>query len=56
MTFRVTVTQAQLDGHVWAASSWTGSLLMASPYVSSGGYFCKAFHLTTSLSGNASGN
>jgi Fibronectin type III domain/Protein of unknown function (DUF2510) len=51
LTFRVTITSAYVQGRAWTAGSWTGTVVMASPYTSSGNYYCTAHSVTASLSG-----
>jgi hypothetical protein len=51
VTFRVKVTAAHADNQAWAASSWTGTLVAAAPYTSSGAYYCPASRMTATLSG-----
>jgi hypothetical protein len=51
VTFRVKVTAAHADNQAWAASSWTGTMVAAAPYTSTGAYYCPASRMTASLSG-----
>jgi hypothetical protein len=51
VTFRLTVKAAQVSNLVWTASSWAGTMVVSSPYTSSGAYYCNASHLTTAVSG-----
>ena len=51
LTFRITLTSAQVQGRAWMASTWTGTVVMASPYTSSGDHYCVANSVTASLSG-----
>jgi hypothetical protein len=51
LTFRITLSAAQPDGHAWVASTWRGSMVISSPYTSTRTFYCNAFTLTTSLSG-----
>jgi Fibronectin type III domain len=50
VTIRVTMRRA-LDVPAWTASSWAGSMVISSPYTSSGTFYCNAFRLTASVSG-----
>jgi uncharacterized protein DUF2510/fibronectin type III domain protein len=49
---RLTVTQSHVDALDWAASSWAGTMVVTSPYTSSGNFFCPASTLTATLAGN----
>jgi Protein of unknown function (DUF2510) len=51
LTVRVTLSKAQVASGAWTASAWSGSLVVASPYTSSGNYYCPASKQTASLSG-----
>jgi hypothetical protein len=50
MTFHLQVTGAHAVDRAWAASSWTGALVMSNPYTSSGNLFCPASNQTAALS------
>jgi hypothetical protein len=49
---RLTITKAQVDNVTWAASSWTGTMVVTSPYTTSGSFYCPAASLTATLSGS----
>jgi hypothetical protein len=51
LAVRVRLTSAQVASGAWEASAWSGSLTVASPYSSSGNYYCPAATQTASLSG-----
>jgi Protein of unknown function (DUF2510)/Fibronectin type III domain len=51
LTIRVTVTKARVESRAWTASSWAGTIVLYSPYISSGGYHCDASMQTADLSG-----
>jgi Fibronectin type III domain len=51
LTVRVSVDTAQMNGPTWAVSSWAGTMVVSSPYILAGDYYCNAFTLHTSLSG-----
>ena len=53
LKIRVTLTTAKGDSGAWAASSWAGTLGVSVPYTSSGTFYCNAFRLKASLSGNS---
>lgn len=46
---RSTVKTAGVDNRAWAATSWTGNLVLASPYTSAGLYYCPIQSVTASL-------
>jgi Protein of unknown function (DUF2510)/Fibronectin type III domain len=48
---QLAVNAAHVSNLVWTASSWAGTMVVASPYTSSGAYYCNASYLTTSVSG-----
>ena len=50
LTIRVTVITAQPVNRAWLAGSWTGQMVISSPYTSTNTFYCKAFKLTTSIS------
>ena len=50
MIFKIKVSDAGVTGSAWTASSWKGSLVVNSPYVSSGNYFCNASTLVFAMS------
>lgn len=52
LTIKITLRGGQPSGHAWIASSWDGSMVIASPYTSASTFYCNAFTLTTSLSGS----
>jgi uncharacterized protein DUF2510/fibronectin type III domain protein len=52
LTIRVTVTTAQVYNRAWMASAWAGTMVVSSPYTSSGAYYCTASRQTASLSGS----
>ncbi len=51
LTIRVTLTSAHADGRAWTATSWTGVMLVASPYTSAGSYYCTASGQNATISG-----
>jgi chitodextrinase len=51
LTMRITLRAGQPDGHAWVASTWSGSMVISSPYTSTRTFYCSAFTLTTALSG-----
>ena len=51
LTIQVTLSSAQPEGRAWVASAWNGHMAISSPYTSASTFYCKAFTLTTSLSG-----
>jgi Fibronectin type III domain len=52
LRFRITVTSGGVSGQNWIANGWSGSLVMSSPYVTSGNYFCNPTTLKLTLAGN----
>ena len=50
MSFHLKVTGAHVENRAWAASSWTGALVMSNPYTASGNFFCPASSQTADLS------
>jgi len=50
LTIRVSVITAQPVNRAWLAGSWTGQMVISSPYTSTSTFYCKAFKLTTSIS------
>jgi hypothetical protein len=50
LTFRFTLTGAQMDGQSWEAGSWNGTLLVTAGYVSSSTAYCNPFRISTSES------
>jgi chitodextrinase len=50
MSFHLKVTGAHAVHRAWAASSWTGALVMSNPYTASGNLFCPASSQTAILS------
>jgi hypothetical protein len=51
VAIRLAVNAAQVSNLVWTASSWAGTMVVSSPYTSSGAYYCTASRLTTAVSG-----
>jgi hypothetical protein len=51
VAIRLAVKTAQVSNLVWTASSWAGTMVVSSPYTSSGAYYCTASRLTTAVSG-----
>jgi hypothetical protein len=51
LTVRITLKTAHVDNGAWTASAWSGGMVVASPYTSSGNYYCPASTQTASLSG-----
>lgn len=57
LSVRLTLGRAGVTSGAWAASAWTGTLTMRSPYTSAGSsgalsYYCPSGSLTASLSGS----
>lgn len=51
LTFRIKIASAQVANGSWVASTWGGTVVMVTPYTSSGDYYCPAHSVTASLSG-----
>jgi hypothetical protein len=51
VAIRITITTGQPDNRAWVASAWTGTMVVSSPYTSSGSYYCPASRITASLWG-----
>jgi hypothetical protein len=51
LTIRVRLRTGQVNNGAWAASTWSGTMTVNSPYTSSGNYYCPASKQTASLSG-----
>jgi hypothetical protein len=54
LTIRIRVTTAVGENHVWAATSWIGTMVGTYQYVSSGAFYCPAATFTASLTGTQS--
>jgi hypothetical protein len=52
LTIRATVTSGQPVNGAWLAGAWTGQMEISSPYTSGRTFYCKAFKLTTKISGS----
>jgi hypothetical protein len=50
LTIAVKITKAHVDNRAWTAGSWAGTMVVSSPYTSSGNYYCTASRQTASLS------
>jgi hypothetical protein len=50
LKIRVTVRTAEPIGRSWVAGTWTGQMVISSPYTSTTTFYCNAFQLTTSIS------
>lgn len=50
LSFRLTLSSAGADNRAWTASSWTGTMVLSSPYTSAGAEYCAAQTVTTTLS------
>jgi hypothetical protein len=48
----LSVITARVDNGAWIASSWAGTMVVNSPYTTSGSFFCPASHRTATLSGS----
>lgn len=53
LTVRITIAAAQTNNRAWVASSWAGTMMVTSPYTSSGAYYCPASRITIALSGGS---
>lgn len=52
ITLTIRLKGAAMDGTSWAADSWAGTMVMASPYKSVGRYYCPAQSVSTTISGS----
>lgn len=52
ITLTIRLKGAAMDGKSWAADSWAGTMVMASPYSSVGRYYCPAQSVSTTISGS----
>jgi Protein of unknown function (DUF2510)/Fibronectin type III domain len=50
---QLSVITARVDNGAWIASSWAGTMVVNSPYTSSGSFYCPATQRTATLSGSA---
>jgi len=50
LKIRVTITRAEPVNRAWLAGTWTGQMVISSPYTSTSTFYCNAFKLTTSIS------
>lgn len=55
LTLRVTLTGAQMDGQLWEAGSWRGTLLIVTPSAASSTFACSGYYVKASISGLTSG-
>jgi hypothetical protein len=52
LSFRITLSGAGVEHRAWTATSWTGTLVLSSPYTSGGALYCAAQTVTTSIASN----
>jgi hypothetical protein len=52
LTIRIVLTSAQVTNEAWLASAWRGTMVVVSPYTSSGNYYCPAARQTITLAGS----
>jgi hypothetical protein len=51
LTFRISMTTAQVTGGAWLATAWNGSIAVNSPYTAQGNLYCPSAHQALSITG-----